>query len=182
MAVLYAVSFATFFALGAMPQTFVSVIGADAFGLSTATIGVALGVGGACRFAGALTGGWIADNVSRKAALVPGLAVMAAGTALLAVRTSPLLWLLAIVLLSVGSFGISVASAMVGDRSHPASVGRRLGTFRLAGDVGLAGGPLVAGLLYGHASPAAAVLAVAGVLAAVAVVAAVRLEGRTAEG
>jgi MFS family permease len=180
MAVLYAVSFVSFFALGAMPQTFVGIIGADAFGLSTATIGLALGVGGACRFMGALTGGWVADRVSRKAALVPGLAVMAAGTALLAVRASPLVWLLAIVLLSLGSFGISVAATMLGDRTHPRSVGRRLGGFRLAGDIGLAGGPLVAGLLYAHVSPAAAVLTVAALLGAVAVAAAVRLEGGAA--
>jgi MFS family permease len=115
--------------------------------------------------------------VSRKAALVPSLAIMAGAVAILAATPTLATWLLAIVLLSLGSFGISVAATMVGDRSHPTSVGRRLGRFRLAGDMGLAGGPLVAGLLYGRASPAAAVLTVAGLLAAVAVAAAVRLEG-----
>lgn len=174
---LYAVSFVSFFALGAMPQTFVGVIGADAFGFSATTIGLALGLGGLFRFVGALIGGVIADRVSRKAALVPGLATMAGGVALLAVR-SPVVWLVAIVLLSVGSFGISVATAMLGDRTHAAVTGRRFGTFRLIGDLGLMSGPLAAGFLYANVSPAAAVLAVAGLLAASAALSAVVLAER----
>ena len=84
--VLYGISFAIFFSLGAMPQTLVPIIGDRALGLGAAAIGLALGLGGLCRFVGSFAGGAVSDRFSRKAALVPGLALQAAGIALLARR------------------------------------------------------------------------------------------------
>jgi MFS family permease len=71
LALLYAVSFAVFFALGAMPQTLLPVIGEQGYGLSVGTVGLLLGLGGLCRFAGAWVGGAVSDRRSRKIALVP---------------------------------------------------------------------------------------------------------------
>lgn len=166
--VLYSVSFVSFFALGAMPQTLVPLIGAHAFRLSAATIGLALGLGGICRFVGALAGGLVSDRVSRKAALVPGLTIMACGVGLLAFHRWSGVWLAAIMLLSLGSFGISVAATILADATQPGNMGRRFGSFRLVGDLGLITGPLVAALLYSHVSQAFAALVVAAMLAAVA--------------
>ena len=173
--VLYGISFVAFFTLAAMPQTLVPIIGADAFGLSAGAIGLALGVGGICRFAGALSAGVVSDRLGRKAALVPGLALNAVGIALLAVGGGVWLWVLGIVLMSLGSFGISVAATILGDRSQTGGVGRRLGRFRFYGDLGVIAGPAIAGVLLAAAGRGIAVLTVAALPAALAVAAALLL-------
>ena len=76
-AVLAAVPFAVFFAFSALPQTLLPVIGSSELALSTATIGLALGAGGVARIGGSAVTGVISDRVSRKAALVPSLLIMA---------------------------------------------------------------------------------------------------------
>ncbi|MPZ74423.1 MAG: MFS transporter [Nitriliruptorales bacterium] len=171
-AILYLVPFAMFFTLGSMPETLVPIIGADAFNLSAASIGLALGVGGVCRLAGAAIGGVVADRVSRKAALVPGLLLQAVGVALLALRGSVWAWLSAIVVMSLASFGISVANTMLGDRSMGRGMGRQFGAFRFVGDVGLIAGPASAAVVFERFGQTPAVLLVAGLLVATAVAAA----------
>ena len=166
--ILYSVPFAMFFTLGAMPQTLVPIIGASSLGLSAATIGLALGIGGGCRLIGALLGGYIADHISRKAALVPGLAAQALGVALLVFDGVVWIWVAAIVIMSLASFGISVAATMLADLHAGRRVGRHLGPFRFVGDVGLIIGPLGAGFLFEHLGQQAAVLAVTAILAACA--------------
>lgn len=176
--VLYAVSFSSFFMLGAMPQTLVPIIGADQHGLGASSIGLALGLGGACRLVGSLVGGRLADRVSRKASLVPGLVLCAVGVSVLALDDAGVGgWRTAIVLLSLGSYGISVGATMLADHARGAGgVGRRLGTYRFVGDLGLIAGPVLTALLYEHVGNRAAVLTVAGLLAAVALLSAVVLE------
>jgi MFS family permease len=181
LGLLYFVSFAVFFALGAMPQTLLPVIGSSDYGLSVGIIGLALGVGGICRFVGAAVGGVLADRVSRKAALVPALLAMGAGSALLELPGGVVVWLAAVVLLSLGSFGGTVAATILADLGGGRRVGRRLGAYRFAGDLGLIAGPLVAGWLYDGIGTGAAVIAVSGLLAGCAVVTAVGL-GETRHG
>jgi MFS family permease len=171
-AVLAAVPFAVFFTLSALPQTLLPVIGSSELGLTTATIGLALGAGGVARFAGSAVTGVLSDRVSRKAALVPSLLGMAVGVLLLAPAPTLATWLVAIVLLSVTSSGIAVAATIIADRVPPETVGRRLGTFRFTGDFGLLAGPAITGLLYQHSGRASAMLVTAGVLCACAVAAA----------
>ena len=170
-AVLAAVPFAVFFTLSALPQTLLPVIGSSELALSTATIGLALGVGGVARFGGSALAGAVSDRVSRKAALVPSLLGMAVGVVILVPSPSVATWLGAIVLLSVASSGIAVAATIIADRVPAATVGRRLGTFRFTGDFGLLAGPAVTGLLYQHSGREAAMLLTAGVLAACALAA-----------
>lgn len=172
--VLYAVPFAGFFTLGALPQTLVPLLGAE-FGLTVPVIGLALGLGGLCRFAGALAGGYVSDRIARKAALVPGMALQAVGVALLAVEGSVAAWMAAIVLLSLASYGISVAAAMLADHAGGQGVGRRLGRFRFVGDLGLIAGPALVALLYERLGIRAAVLPNAALLAGVAVASALVL-------
>jgi MFS family permease len=175
--VLHGVSFASFFSLGAIPQTLVPLIGGDEFGLSAVTIGLALGLGGLCRFAGSLAGGMLSDRVSRKSALLPGLTVMTIGVVMLAPRVSTGLWVAAIAVFSLGSFGVSVAATILADRANAGAVGRRFGTFRLAGDAGLMIGPAIGGFLYAHVSQSAAVLTIASVLAACTLACTVGVQG-----
>jgi MFS family permease len=173
--ILYAVAFASFFMLGAMPQTLVPIIGDGRFGLHPGAIGLALGLGGGCRFIGAMVGGRVADRVSRKASLVPGLALGAAGVAAFALDLGVAGWVTGIVLLSLGSYGISVAATMLADHARGRGVGRRLGSYRFVGDLGLIAGPTVAAFLYERVGDAAAVLTVAGLLGLVTLLAALFL-------
>ena len=170
--VLASVPFGVFFAIGALPQTLLPLIGSDDLGLSTSTIGLALGLGGIARFAGSLITGVLSDRISRKAALVPNLLLMAASVSVLALPPSRASWLAAIVLLSFASSGIAVAATIIADRVPLATVGRRLGTFRFTGDFGLLVGPALAAALYEHVSREAAMFATAGLLLACALAAA----------
>jgi MFS family permease len=175
--VLYAVAFASFFMFGAIPETLVPIIGADEHGLTASRIGFALGLGGACRLLGSVVGGRLADRISRKATLVPGLGLCALGVAILAVDGAGVGgWLTAIVLFSLGSYGIPVGATMLADQSAGTGVGRRLGTYRFVGDLGLIAGPALTALLYEHASVRVSVLVVTGLLTTVAVLSGLLLE------
>ncbi|MGH8915723.1 MAG: MFS transporter [Acidimicrobiia bacterium] len=171
MLVLQSVSFAMFLTLGAVPNTLVPIVGSDVLGLGAAAIGLALGLGGLSRFIGTLVGGRMSDRMSRKSALVPGLLVQAAGVSLLAFPPSLVLWLSAIVVMSVASFAVPVAATIVGDLSDPSRVGSQLGRFRFVGDLGLVAGPVTVGAIYDGVGREAAFLTVAGLLTVVALVA-----------
>lgn len=154
---LLGIAFAMFFTLGAVPQTLISVIGADELGLGVATIGLALGLGGACRLIGGFVGGLLADRVARRAALLPGLVLQAVGVALV-IGAGTAWWLAGIVLMSLASWSISVSATVLADLSPAGSLGPRLGGFRFVGDLGLIAGPLVAGQLYDHGGRVPAML------------------------
>lgn len=169
MIVLHSVPFVGFLTLGSVPATLVPIVGSQTLGLGSAAIGLALGVGGATRFVGTLIGGRISDRVSRKAALVPALIVQGLGVALLALPLSVALWLTAIVVMSISSFGVAVAATMVGDLVDPSRLGRHLGQFRFAGDLGLILGPVAISAVYESISGPAAFLIVAFLLAGVGI-------------
>jgi predicted MFS family arabinose efflux permease len=164
---LLAVSFAMFFTLGAMPQTLIPLIGADQLGLNVSTIGLALGVGGACRLAGGVVGGTLADRISRRAALLPGLLLQAVGVVLVIGRGVPW-WLAGIVVMSLASWSISVGATVLADLAPAGELGPQLGRFRFTGDVGLIVGPLVATQLFERLGPAPTMVAVAALLVAAA--------------
>lgn len=163
---LYGVAFAMMFALGAMPQTLVPIIGGGPLGLSVATIGAALGLGGVARFVATLLGGWLSDRLPRKLVLVGGLVAFALAVALLAVEGSRAVWFVSIIGMSLSSFGLATASAMVGDRVPAERTGREIGVFRFTGDVGLVIGPLLAAVVLQRVGQAAAVLLVSSVVVA----------------
>lgn len=165
------IPFTVFFTLASLPNTLVPIIGADDLGLPAATIGLVLGAGGLSRFVGAAAAGAISDNRSRKAALIPGLAVMAVGTAVLALPPTVVSWAAAILLMSLGSSGVAVAATILGDRAPRGRVGRRLSTFRFTADLGLLCGPILTGWIYESAGRAEAVLLVAAMLASCALAA-----------
>jgi MFS family permease len=95
--------------------------------------------------------------------------VMGLSIPLLALPPSAVAWLVALVVLSFCSSGVSVGATIVADRADPAVLGRRLGAFRLAGDAGLLVGPAVAGFVYEHAGRGEAMVAVSAVVLASAV-------------
>jgi MFS family permease len=169
--VLGLIPFTVFFTLASLPNTLVPLIGADDLGLPAATIGLVLGAGGLSRFVGAAAAGAISDHRSRKAALIPGLALMAGGTALLALPPTLVSWTAAILLMSLGSSGVAVAATILGDRAPPGRMGRRLSTFRFTADLGLLCGPIITGWIYETAGRAESVLLVAAMLGSCALAA-----------
>lgn len=175
LATLYAVCFCAFFALGAMPQTIVPLIGDRVLALGAGAIGLAVGMGGVFRLIGAWIAGVVSDRVGRKAALVPGMLASATGVALVAAvgPGSTALWLVAIALMSLGSVGVTVGATILGDRTGGPRSGRRFGQYRLSGDLGLLTGPLLGTILYGAVSHDAPAILVAAMLAACALAAAV---------
>lgn len=162
------VPFASMYTLGAMPQTLVPIIGDARHGLTASVIGAALGIGGLCRFIGAVVGGRIADRVSRKASLVPGMALGAVGVGILALPFGTAGWVASIVLMSLGSNAVSVAATMLGDRAPSGGIGRSLGPYRFVGDLGLIAGPTVTTLLYARVDESLAIVSVAALMGAVA--------------
>jgi MFS family permease len=163
---LASVNFAVFFALGALPQTLIPVIGSDELGLSTAVLGAAAALAGLARLGGAVATGYVSDRVSRRAALIPSLALMSASVAVLALPVVTASWLAALAVMSLASSGVSVAATLIADRSPAGVLGRRFGTFRVFGDLGLLAGPASAAFVYQHSGRPPAVLLVAGVLLA----------------
>jgi MFS family permease len=170
MMVLQSVSFAVFLTLGAVSQTLIPLIGSDDLGLGAAAIGLALGAGGFARFVGTLIGGRLSDRMSRKAALVPGLMGQAVGVGLLALPPSGVLWVAAILVMSLASYAVPVAATILGDISDPNRVGAQLGRFRFVGDIGLIVGPVSVTALYQGVGREVAFSAVAGLLVAVGLV------------
>jgi MFS family permease len=162
--VLFSVGFSVFFTVGAMPQTLLPLVGSHDLALSTAGIGYAIGLGGLARLLGAAVTGGVSDRVSRRAALLPCLVLQAAGVALLAVGDGIGWWVAAIVLMSLGSSGHAVGATMLADRAPGDGLGRALGRYRFAGDVGLVVGPVTAAAVYELAGTTAAVAVVCGVL------------------
>lgn len=174
--ILYTVPFSFFYTMSALPQTLVPILGDERYQLGPSAIGLALGLGGVCRLIGSFAGGAIADRVSRKASLVPGLLLFAAGAGSFAFDLGPWGWVAGIVMLSLGSYGISVSATMLADLARGRGVGRRLGTFRFVGDTGLIVGPVVTATLYERVGAAVASGVVAGLLVVVAFLAAFLLE------
>lgn len=170
MIVLQSVSFAVFLTLSSVSMTLVPLIGSDGLGLGAAAIGLALGAGGLARFVGTIVGGRLSDRMSRKAALVPGLIGQGVGVGLLALPASVVLWVAAIVVMSLASYAVPVAATILGDLSEPGRVGAHLGRFRFVGDIGSVAGPLTVTALYQAFGGEVAFTAVAGLLALVGVV------------
>ncbi len=167
--VLAGVPFAVFFTLAGVLQTLAPLIAADELGLGPSVIGIAIGLGGLTRAAGAFAAGRLADGVSRKAALVPAQVLMAGGAALLIPEPTLVTWIAAVALLSFASSGIPLAATMIADRVPAGTLGRRLGSYRFVGDAGLLAGPAVGGLVAQQAGRGAAMaLTVALLLASAA--------------
>jgi DHA1 family multidrug resistance protein-like MFS transporter len=163
-AVAYGVGFGVFFTVGAMPQTLLPLIGAGELGLSVSAIGLAIGFGGLARVVGAVVTGAVSDGISRRAALLPCLALQLVGVLVLAVDGGTPWWLAAIVLMSLGASAHAVAATVLADRVNPAQLGRSLGRYRFAADLGLVAGPVLSATVYEVAGRTASVGAVALVL------------------
>lgn len=148
LTVLYLLPVVQFSIGAAIIQTLVPIVADDELQLGAATVGIAIGLGGIGRLIGAIVSGRISDRVGRKWAMIPGLSLQTAGLVLFATVGGPAAWWLAIFALTLGSASVNVGTTILADLSEGAALGRQLGAFRFAGDLGLMIFPLLSGALY----------------------------------
>lgn len=115
----------------------------SSLGLSSAVVGLVLTLFGLVYAVGQYPAGVASDRLSRATLLVPGLIVIVASFAVLALSLSPWLFVLAVVLLGAGkALYASPSRALLGDL-YGANQGRALGIYSAGTDLG---GLVAAGL------------------------------------
>ena len=150
-------------------QVIIPLYAADILGLELADIGWIVSLSGAIDMSLFPVAGFVMDRLGRKFAYVPSFAIQAIGMALI-----PFTWgfssLLAATLIIGFGNGLGSGSMMTlgADLSPRESMGEFLGIWRLIGDSGSAGAPMVVGGVADliGLSPATFVIAGAGLVAA----------------
>lgn len=147
----------------------IPLYGADILGLDVQAIGIIVSASWALDMCLFYPAGWLMDNLGRKYAIVPSFAIQSAGMALVAFSTDFWGLLIAAALMGLGN-GISSGTMMTlgSDLAPLNSRGEFLGVWRLIGDIGATGAPLVVGWIAGLVvlQAAAGAISGAGALAA----------------
>jgi len=142
---------------------------ADAIGLDVQQIGLIVSLSSAIDMSLFAVSGLLMDRLGRKYAIVPSFAIQALGMALIPL-TGSFYGLVGVTLLIGLGNGIGAGTMMTlgADLAPPESRGEFLGLWRLIGDGGQAGGPLLVGQVaeWLALSPAAWVISGAGLMAA----------------
>ena len=120
--------------------------------------------------------GALSDRIGRKWLISSGMLIQAAALALVAYSTSYGPWIVAAVLLGLGTAMVyPTLLAVVGDVAHPMWRGRAVGVYRLWRDGGFAAGALLAGLIADRWGLTTAVWVVAALTAGSGLVVAARM-------
>ena len=152
-------------------QAIIPLYAADILGLDIASIGVLLSLASAMDMALFYPAGWIMDHLGRKFAIVPSFLIQAVGMFLVPFTSTFAGLFAAVSLVSLGN-GIGAGSMMTlgADLAPERTQAEFLGIWRLIGDGGRIGGPVVVGQIAELvALPVAAwAIAATGLCAAVA--------------
>lgn len=126
----------------------IPLFAAEVLGLAVDQIGLIVSISVAVDFSLFVVAGWLMDRVGRKFAIVPCFGIQALGMALVPFATSYTSLLFAAVLIGIGN-GLGSGSMMTlgADLSPSRSRGEFLGVWRLIGDMGHTGAPLVVGVV-----------------------------------
>ena len=147
----------------------IPIFAADVLGLGVEQIGLIVSISVAVDFSLFLVAGWLMDHFGRKFAIVPCFAIQAVGMALIPLTASFGGLLFAAIVIGFGN-GLGAGSMMTlgSDLSPIESRGEFLGVWRLIGDFGHTGAPLVVGAVADILvlSSAVWVIALSGVAAA----------------
>lgn len=127
-------------------QAIIPFYGEAVLGLNVAQIGTIQSASSLLDMAMFIPAGFMMDRFGRKTAAVPSFAIMAVGMACIPLASTYLALLLAALILGFGN-GLGSGSMMTlgADLAPPGATGEFLGLWRLIGDSGAAGGPLVVG-------------------------------------
>jgi len=129
-------------------QLIIPLYGAVTLGLDAAEIGFIMTFAALLDVAMFVPAGMVMDRFGRKVAAVPSFAVMAFGVALIPLATSYAGLLLAAAVVGFGNgMGSGTMMTLGADLAPPGATGEFLGLWRLIGDAGAVGGPLVVGAM-----------------------------------
>jgi MFS family permease len=136
---------------------------ADVIGLDAQAIGLIISIGAAIDMSLFYPTGVIMDRLGRKFAIVPSFLIQAIGLSLVPLTSSFIGLTFATILIGLGN-GLSSGTMMTlgADLAPPEARGEFLGVWRLIGDAGFTGGPLVAGAIADLVVLQTAVLTMAG--------------------
>lgn len=124
----------------------IPLFAANALGLGVEQIGFIVSLSIAVDFSLFFVSGWLMDRYGRKFAIVPCFSIQALGMALVPLTASFTGLLFAAILIGFGNgLGAGTMMTLGADLSPEDSRGEFLGVWRLIGDVGHMGGPLVVG-------------------------------------
>ncbi|MBM3190635.1 MAG: MFS transporter, partial [Chloroflexi bacterium] len=119
---------------------------ADVLGLDVQTIGLILSLTAAVDMSLFYPAGWIMDHLGRKYAILPSFGIQALGMFLIPFTGSFVGLLLAAMLIGLGNgIGAGCMMTLGADLAPQHTRGEFLGLWRLIGDVGHTGGPMVVG-------------------------------------
>jgi MFS family permease len=137
---------------------------ADVLGLSVDQVGFVIGVSAAVDMSLFFVAGYIMDRFGRKYAYVPSFAIQAIGMALIPFTASFGTLLLATSVIGLGNgLGSGTMMTLGADLAPKDSRGEFLGVWRLIGDGGSAGGPVVVGAVADVLGLSLATFTIAGV-------------------
>jgi MFS family permease len=144
-------------------QFIIPIYGADVLDLDVAQIGLIMTIAAVVDMLLFVPAGVVMDRFGRKVAAVPSFAVMALGIALIPAASGYLGLLLAAVVVGIGNgLGSGTMMTLGADLAPPGATGEFLGLWRLIGDAGAVGGPLVVGAMASEIDLAASALVLAG--------------------
>ena len=126
----------------------IPLFAAEVLGLAVDQIGLIVSISVAVDFSLFIVAGWLMDRVGRKFAIVPCFGIQAIGMALVPFATSYSALLFAAVLIGIGNgLGAGTMMTLGADLSPARARGEFLGVWRLIGDMGHTGAPLVVGIV-----------------------------------
>lgn len=141
----------------------IPLFAADILGLSVDQIGLIVSISVAVDFSLFLVAGWIMDRYGRKFAIVPCFGIQALGMALVPFTISGAGLLFAAVLIGFGNgLGAGTMMTLGSDLSPAESRGEFLGVWRLIGDLGHTGAPLIVGVVADILFLSSAIFLIAG--------------------
>lgn len=144
-------------------MTLMPLLAAGAFGYSAGELGAVFTALALLNLIGVAPAAALADRFGRKAAIVPSGLLVGASLALMAWAPTHALFLLAALLMGLGTSIVGPApAAYAADIAPPALRGLALGMYRTAGDLGFLIGPVALGALADQSSLGVALLANAG--------------------
>jgi MFS family permease len=127
-------------------QVIVPLYGAYALNLDVSSVGAIISISSAIDMVLFIPAGLLMDRMGRKAAIIPCFIILSIGMAMVPLSTSYATLLVATTIMGFGNgIGSGTMMTLGADLAPPASVGSFLGVWRLIGDVGGAGGPVVVG-------------------------------------
>lgn len=143
-------------------------------GLSVAEIGFAMMVSGICGFLAAYPAGWLADQIGRKAVIVPSTVLTGMSMVLFCYAPSYAWFMAASIVWSVAtSISSSAPAAYVADTAPAGMNASAMTAFRMTADAGYVLGPPGLGLLADLTSSTVALLSASVVLVAIGAIFAV---------